>query len=1025
MQFFNGEINKICGINIIQKIFLPENKRKTIVKDENVTSLDFKNNTGLVKILENKRNSNSLYQYKYKFNRSILNNDKDTNRATFYKIKTLDNFHFFEKCIDFQNIELAKYIWKAIGMNPKGKINTQEFLNILVQENERRNYLEKMEYIEKALQIKNRFKFILNKIFGNFIKNSNFNINIQEDKILDYFDLIIIECPTIRYFENILFNDIKSSSFEDLTKFLFVKMTEILNFHDNELSNVFCKVVKVALISENMFKLWSKEFIRLKSSNFIENFQFKNGKKVESLQKNLLYLILIYGYLLANKLENNEFKDQEISTLLNQFTELLENAKNTVFFNQIKFLIELIILHLSDESIQSHKLKLHILKLYNKIIEYNPNNLIKTLIISNIIKRIDDYIIQNKENILYEEFISAINKYFFQENQINGNKLLKNDLERLTNKLDITNLELLLKKYLIKSNMINNTIELILDKIQNQILSNIDTWKENHFDFNHININLLNQVIQLQKDKNLSINYLQKYIMLHFTKTLRILEEKKVINDEKKLFRSNFEPSKVNTLKFISMINSKFDQYCEYEREESNFIKIVNSYSLPKITQSILMDNLSKNSCDWVLINEGIQFLNKYLLSAFNSNLLENINEISEFSKLIMNEIKKRFINDESNQIELKFSIPKSNIYFEILRLIHNASYISNPKVKENTNIHSIQLLNQGIIPFSLNFKEENPDFLLNKISDYFNNKNNVKTLVNSSHRKNINLIFIHGFLGSAYKSWNIDISKESKTPTILDNNFQSNNIPEYKEYNLNFKLNSDRNSNIISKLEKHNYLIWPRILLTENKNIKMFAIDYSHQIFNQNQSVTLKSISEEIYKKLLKANILPKDIKNHSEKNNIIICHSMGGILLKLIIANHPETVKSIKGIIFFGTPHFGTNLHSNIIKFFKKKVPSYLIELSSKFNIEKLRKLNLKFQKLIYSIPKQERPLIYSFSEYLPCKIPFLFNISKIIVPHFNSNPFIGNFFILKTDHSFINKLTIYKNDIRYLLIQNLIDL
>ncbi|KAK9172912.1 GPI inositol-deacylase PGAP1-like, partial [Cryptosporidium meleagridis] len=500
-------------------------------------------------------------------------------------------------------------------------------------------------------------------------------------------------------------------------------------------------------------------------------------------------------------------------------------------------------------------------------------------------------------------------------------------------------------------------------------------------------------------------------------------EEKKTNNEENKSIKFNMEQSKVNVLKLISMINTKFDKYYEHKGEEFKLIKIINCYCLCKLIQNILKENLTKDSCNWGLVHEGVKFLNNYLLLAFNFNLLGNIDEIHEFSKFTLNEIKKCFINDESNQIELKSSIPQSNIYFEVLRLIHNASYISNSQTKENTDINSLQLLNQGIIPFNLNVKEDNQDFLLTKINDYFDSANAKKDISKSNNNNNINLIFIHGFLGSAFKSWNIDLSKESKTPIIVDDNFQGNIISELrKEDNSNIKLIPRKNSNTISKLGKNNYLIWPRILLSGNKNLRMFAVDYSHEIFNQNQSITLKEISEEIYLKLLKANILPKYIKNDQEKNNIIICHSMGGILLKLIISNHPEITKSIKGIIFFGTPHFGTNLHSKIIKILKKKVSSYIIELSSQYNIKQLRKLNSRFQKLMYSIPKQERPLIYSFSECLPCKIPFLFNVSKVIVPHFNSNPFIGNFFILKTDHNFINKLTIYRSDIRYLLIQNL---
>lgn len=1024
MQFLNKEIKKICGINIIKKIFVFENERRHSKRDDYNNGSAIEKYHEAVKDLKNKKSPNILNQYKNEFGKTFKRNIDDISQVSFYKLKELNNFHFIGNEIDFENTQLTKYIWKTVGVNLNQKIDINELINILIKKNEKK-YLEKLKYLELILQVESKFKLIIDKIFGNLIKYLKFDKNIGEKK-MDFFDLIIMECPSIRYFEKILFNNIKSPNFENFAECLYDRLTKILKLNDHELNTITHKIANIALISEHLFKLWSKEFGELHfHSNLMENFQSSREKEVNSDRKDLLDLILIYGFLIGNKLENKVLKDKEISVILNKLSKLLKEANYFPTYNQIKLLIELIILQLSEESINSPEIKLCILKIVNEVIENSSNNLLIALIIGNIFKNYE-YKISNKNKILHEELISIINKYFLKEKTINNNQLLKSGLKILINNIDIENLELILNKFLINSSMIKSIVELIFIKIQSQILSCIDTLKENHFEPKQINFGLLNQVINFHKDTNLNINYLENSIMLNFIKTLKMTEEKKINNEENKYVKFNVEQSKVNVMKLISMINTKFDKYYEHKVEEHKLIKIINSYCLSKIIQNILKENLTKDSCNWGLIHEGIKFLNNYLLLAFNFNLLENIDEIYEFSKFTMNEIKKSFINDKSNQIELKSSIPQSNIYFEVLRLIHNASYISNYKTKENTDINSLQLLNQGIIPFNLNIKEDNQDFLLTKINDYFNSTINKKDITKSNNNNNINLIFIHGFLGSAFKSWNIDISKESKIPIIVDDNFQSNIIAEHrKKDSSNIKLIPKKNSNIISKLEKNNYLIWPRILLSENKNLKMFAVDYSHEIFNQNQSITLKEISEEIYLKLLKANILTKDIKNYQEKNNIIICHSMGGILLKLIISNHPEITKSIKGIIFFGTPHFGTNLHSNIIKIFKKRVSSYIIELSSQYNIKQLRKLNSRFQKLIYSIPKQERPLIYSFSECLPCKIPFLFNVSKVIVPHFNSNPFIGNFFILKTDHNFINKLTIYRSDIRYLLIQNLIDL
>ncbi|KAJ1606626.1 putative HSMGG motif [Cryptosporidium canis] len=697
-----------------------------------------------------------------------------------------------------------------------------------------------------------------------------------------------------------------------------------------------------------------------------------------------------HGYLLRNKFENNHLNEKDIYILINKLREIIRGNINTELLNSFHFLIEMIMLQLSGENSYSDNLKTNILMFTNEIIGNYSSGIIIALVISNIIKNFEICRAPTNENKLHEELISIVEVFFPHVKQNYINTDVMSEVETLKSKLDIEILELLLKNGLIEPKMVKNTVKLILNRVHDNIFRNIKS-EMNGFENNKINFNLLTEIIENKYNDHLSINELLHEIIQHFTGTIKIFYESINSNMVDSLFNFKIEQNKAFTIRLISKVNSIFDEIHESLNDQQNFIKIINCYEFPKIIQSILKDNISKSSCCWTLTKEGIQFLNNYILMGIDCDLLNNSEELVEFSKFIMNEIKKRFINEQINKIEIKTSIPPSNIYFELLRLIHNSYNISIYRKTPSPELSTIRLLNRGLVPFNLNIGEENPDFLIDTISSYFRNTSQRNKSMCLEKDQSTNIIFIHGFLGSAFKSWNIDISKDSRTPIVVDDNFQSINIPFIEEDTIDTISSLKVHSNSISKLEKSNYLIWPRILLNENKHVNMFAVDYSHSIFNQGKSTTLEDISEEIYTKLLKANILPNATNNYQEKNNIVLCHSMGGVLLKLIVSNHPETLKSFKGIIFFGTPHFGTNLHSKFVRLLKKKVSSYIIELSSYFNINDLRELNSKFQKLIYSLPKQDRPLIYSFSEDLPCKIPFMFNIGRIIVPHFNSNPCI----------------------------------
>ncbi|KAJ1612489.1 putative HSMGG motif [Cryptosporidium canis] len=1024
MQFLNDEINKICGVNIIKKII--EKKQKYNLNGQKINNFCVENSDEPSnKLIYDVCFSDSICSYKYDSGKTVEKDIYSYFRTNLNKTIELSSCGFFTKHICIEDDPAIMYIWRTIGMNLEENC-LGVLAEIIIKEGEKRNNLRNLIYLKRHLQIERKCQQILQIILGSLYNEYKLNKNSKNCNFFDYLDHIIVECPSINYLEKVLLNaNTGPCFFKGLTKSINYRIISMLNSDEEDLGKFAYKIANVGIISDRLYQLWLIENNELQNPiNTLEILHLNRENSSDLSIKTLINLIIVHGYLLRNKFENNHLNEKDIYILINKLREIIRGNINTELLNSFHFLIEMIMLQLSGENSYSDNLKTNILMFTNEIIGNYSSGIIIALVISNIIKNFEICRAPKNENKLHEELISIVEVFFPHVKQNYINTDVMSEVETLKSKLDIEILELLLKNGLIEPKMVKNTVKLILNRVHDNIFRNIKS-EMNGFENNKINFNLLTEIIENKYNDHLSINELLHEIIQHFTGTIKIFYESINSNMVDSLFNFKIEQNKAFTIRLISKVNSIFDEIHESLNDQQNFIKIINCYEFPKIIQSILKDNISKSSCCWTLTNEGIQFLNNYILMGIDCDLLNNSEELVEFSKFIMNEIKKRFINEQINKIEIKTSIPPSNIYFELLRLIHNSYNISIYRKTPSPELSTIRLLNRGLVPFNLNIGEENPDFLIDTISSYFRNTSQRNKSMCLEKDQSTNIIFIHGFLGSAFKSWNIDISKDSRTPIVVDDNFQSINIPFIEEDTIDTISSLKVHSNSISKLEKSNYLIWPRILLNENKHVNMFAVDYSHSIFNQGKSTTLEDISEEIYTKLLKANILPNATNNYQEKNNIVLCHSMGGVLLKLIVSNHPETLKSFKGIIFFGTPHFGTNLHSKFVRLLKKKVSSYIIELSSYFNINDLRELNSKFQKLIYSLPKQDRPLIYSFSEDLPCKIPFMFNIGRIIVPHFNSNPCIGNFYILKTDHNFINKLTIYKNDIRYVLIKYLINL
>lgn len=1043
MHFFNGgEIGKICGINLIWKLL---KKRRCAGNGQSLSGAPLEDRGRLNGQLVNGESEtvDSSSSYSKCVVLSCMPRNWPEAVPTHTQVEKWPEKNSLCSQLDVgarDESQATKCIWRMLGANLKESTKARkELVELLIRESGKGKHMSKLARMRMTLQAESEYRRVQEKMFGRFFGRKCLQDAWKEDS--DFLDCVILECPSVWHFEKMLLSrDVSESSIlGDLARCIFDRVTYLLNLNgDSDLKNIVLKVSKIGVISERMYRLlWfgGLEERLGKLSSMLGHFQLNEENKVESCRMRLLLeLILIHGCFLAGEFGDNDLSEREVCTVLARVGELLREGRSTCggAFDLACFLVEMIVLRLTGEAEASYELRMHTLRLFKILVTGGlSSDLMSRLAISNMIENFGIGKALDEGSGLYEEFSQVLNVFFSQQElkkRAGGDcqALLHTELELLNSKLDIEILESLLREDLIQPGKTRDAIELILTRVHDQLVSTLRTQKTSSFELSKVNVSLLRKVVENQEDERLSISYLDNCLISGLAKTVRILGQGKAGQSIK--FKME-ESGRVNLQRLISKINSAFDEFSGCRPGQESLIKAINCYNFPRLVQSTLRESASKNSCNWTLVSEGVRLLNNYLLAGVDCGLIDNVDEVFEFSKSIMKDIRSHFINDETNQVELKPSIPQSHVYFEVLRLIHNAFYVVNNNKGQGGGMScsrtSVQLLSQGIVPFSLSIEEGeegHPDFLISRVNPYFREGPRQREAVSGSSKgETTNLIFIHGFLGSAFRSWNIDISIQGKSPIIVDSHLPSVNISEYEQEDDSVVASKLReNSEIISKLDKSNYLIWPRILLGEAKDVNMFAVDYhSHNIFNQDKSATLKEISEEIYKKLAKANILP-----NAGKNDIIICHSMGGILLKLIMSNHPETLKSVRGIIFFGTPHFGTNLHSKIIRLLKRKVSPYIIELSSTLNLKDLRELNSKFQRLIYSVPKHERPLIYSFSENLPCKIPFMFNIARVIVPHSNSNPFVGNFYTLKTDHNFINKLTIYRSDVRFLLIKHLIN-
>ncbi|XP_039263679.2 protein SERAC1-like isoform X1 [Styela clava] len=226
-------------------------------------------------------------------------------------------------------------------------------------------------------------------------------------------------------------------------------------------------------------------------------------------------------------------------------------------------------------------------------------------------------------------------------------------------------------------------------------------------------------------------------------------------------------------------------------------------------------------------------------------------------------------------------------------------------------------------------------------------------------------VVLIHGLLGGAFHSW-----RQQESDSIAVANFTE---------------------------------CWPETWLPRDlSNVRILSVEYDTHLSDwmphcphEKQTRTISYRSQEILEKLKLAGV--------GEKRPVIwLAHSMGGLVLKnmMLIAEsqeerYKELLNNSKGIIFYSTPHFGSQLAEYSRKVRKLLFPSIEV-MALSHDSPQLLYLNDSFKQLVsnYSIK------VLSFGELQSTNIGFG-NLKIHIVPPKSADPGIGSLILMDTDH------------------------
>ncbi|XP_063758049.1 protein SERAC1 isoform X2 [Eleginops maclovinus] len=250
-------------------------------------------------------------------------------------------------------------------------------------------------------------------------------------------------------------------------------------------------------------------------------------------------------------------------------------------------------------------------------------------------------------------------------------------------------------------------------------------------------------------------------------------------------------------------------------------------------------------------------------------------------------------------------------------------------------------------------------------------------------------VLFIHGILGAAFKTWR----------------------------------QKDRNGSEEEAESKDDYTeCWPKSWLAADcPNLRVLSVEYDSHLSDwmakcpvENQRKSLAYRSRELLKKLKLAGV--------GERPVVWVAHSMGGLLVKKMLLDASEDpemhalLNNTKGIMFYSVPHRGTFMAEYSVNVRYLLFPSVEVRELCK-DSPALRNLNEDF----LNMAKEKEFKVLSFAETLPTNIGPMIKI--LVVPTQSANLGIGELIEVDVDHLNICKPEkkdsfLYKRSLEFIL-------
>ncbi|KAM3602899.1 uncharacterized protein V6R79_013118 [Siganus canaliculatus] len=238
-----------------------------------------------------------------------------------------------------------------------------------------------------------------------------------------------------------------------------------------------------------------------------------------------------------------------------------------------------------------------------------------------------------------------------------------------------------------------------------------------------------------------------------------------------------------------------------------------------------------------------------------------------------------------------------------------------------------------------------------------------------SSQPIKADVLFIHGILGAAFKTW------RQKDRSTSDEDKEAESTGDYTE-------------------------CWPKSWLAADcPHLRVLSVEYDSHLSDwmakcpaENQRKSLAYRSQELLKKLKLAGV--------GERPVVWVAHSMGGLLVKKMLLDASEDpdmqrlLKNTKGIMFYSVPHNGTSMAEYSVNVRYLLFPSIEVRELCK-DSPALRSLNDNF----LDVAKEKQFKVLSFAETLPTNIGPMIKI--LVVPTQSANLGIGELIEVDVDH------------------------